>query len=84
MVMIKTWNSQTNTIEEALDLPKGSYAANFGFLVEQSVNPEHVLEAAEAIKNHEINAIVASQAGLICKAQELGVAFQDWAELKTF
>ncbi len=77
------WNSKTNTVEDAFNLPQGRYAANFGFLVEQSVNPEHVLDAASSIKESGLDCLAASQAGLICKAQELGVAFQDWAELKT-
>ena len=78
---MKTWN-QTNTVEQALELPTGSYYANFGFLVLQSVKPEHVLEAAAAIKESGLEITVASQAGLIVKAQENELAFESWAELK--
>ena len=75
---MKIW-TQNNTIEEALSLPEGSYAADFGFLVQQSVNPDHVLIAAQAIKENNIECTVASQAGLLVKAQESKVAFTDWA-----
>lgn len=78
------WNSKTNTIEESFNLPVGRIAANVGFLVEQSINPEHVLIAATALKNSGQDVTVASQAGLMVKAQELGLAFADWSELKPF
>ncbi len=75
----KVWNSQVNTIEQALDLPKGSYAADFGFLVQQSVDPNHVLEAAQAVKDSGEPITVATQAKLMVVAQEKGLAFTTWA-----
>ena len=78
---MQVW-TQDNTVQEALQLPVGSYAADFGFLVQQSVNPEHVLEAAQAFKTSGNDIVVASQAGLMVKAQETGIAFQSWAPIK--
>ena len=79
---LKTWNSKKNSLEEALELPKGRYVADFGGLrVDQSVELDTVVEAAQAILDSGQEITVASQAKLICKAQELELAFQDWAEL---
>ena len=75
---MKVWN-QSNSVEEAFELPEGRYGADFGFVVEQSISPHHVLEAATAIKESGKACTVASQAQLIVKAQEMGVAFTDWA-----
>lgn len=68
---------------DALTLPAGRYAANLGFLVEQSVNPEHVLEAATALLGSNQEFAVASQTGVIVKAQKMGVAFGEWLPLST-
>ena len=68
--------------ESALNLKEGSYAANFGFLCEQSVIPEHVIEAAEAFKKAGCGRKVYSQAGLIVAAQEEGLCFGSWSPLK--
>jgi hypothetical protein len=78
---MQVW-TQDNTVQEALQLPVGSYAADFGFLVQQSVNPKHVLEAAQAFKESNTEVMVASQAGLLVKAQEAGLAFETWAPIK--
>jgi hypothetical protein len=78
---VNIW-TQNDSVEKALELPKGRYAANFGFWVEQSVNPEYVLIASQSIVDNKIQCTVASQAGLIVKAQQAGVAFSDWAELR--
>lgn len=79
--MTKIW-TQNNTIEEALSLPEGSYAADFGFLVQQSVSPDSTLTAAQTIIDNQIQCTVASQAAIIVKAKESGVAFQNWADIK--
>ena len=75
--------TQNSSIESVNQLPVGRYAADFGFLVEQSVNPENVLIAAQALLNSKQEFVVASQAGLLVKAQQMGLAFEDWAPLKT-
>jgi hypothetical protein len=77
---MKVW-TQNNTVEEALSLPKGRYCADFGFRVEQSVEPDHVLLAAQALIDGNIQVTVASQAAIIVKAKQAGVAFENWAEL---
>lgn len=77
----RIWTTTKNTVEEALSLPEGKIAANFGFWVQQSVSPDSVLEAATILKEKEIEVTVASQAALIVKAQKEGIAFEDWAEL---
>lgn len=77
---MKVW-TQNNSVEEALSLPEGTYCANFGFLVQQSVEPDYVLMAAQAIIDNNIQCTVASQAAIIVKAKQAGVAFDTWAEL---
>ena len=79
---MNVWKSTDNSPEQALDLPKGSFAADFGFLVQQSVEPDHVLEAALALVETGKSVVAASQAKIIVAAQENGVAFTDWAPLK--
>ena len=74
----KIW-TQNDSIEAALNLPEGRYAADFGFLVQQSVSPDNVIEAAQAFKESGKEVMVASQSALLVKAQEEGIAFQDWA-----
>jgi len=97
--MTTTIWTQSGTIAEALGLPEGryaadvwveqganpehTYAADVGLWVEQDVDPEHTMIAANAIKNSGEEVMVATQAGLIVKAQELGVAFTDWCPLRT-
>ena len=81
---MKVWKSTENKSIDALELPTGRYAANFGFLCEQSVSPDQTLTAAEAIIESGNEVVAVSQAGLICKAQELEVAFTDWAPLHVF
>ena len=78
---MKVW-TQSNSSEEALSLPKGTYCANFGFLVQQSVEPDYVLMAAQAIIDNNIQCTAASQAAIIVQAQQSGVAFESWAELR--
>jgi hypothetical protein len=74
---MKVWNSKEHEADLILDLPEGSYAASiFG----QSVEPHHSVQAAEALKTLDQTVKVYSQAQAIVKAQELGVAFQDWME----
>lgn len=82
--MAKTWNPIQGKAEGALDLLEGRYAADIGFMVEQSVQSDHVLEAAQALADAKTNKVFASQAGVIVKAQELGLAFQDWGKLTLF
>lgn len=77
---MKVW-TQDNSAGEALSLPKGTYCANFGFLVQQSVEPDYVLQAAQAIIDNNIQIKAASQAAIIVKAKQAGVAFDTWAEL---
>lgn len=78
---MKVWNNQENTVDSILDLREGSYRASvFG----QSVEPHHSVEAAEALKTLPEAVRVYSQAQAIVKAQQLGVAFQDWMELALY
>lgn len=74
------WNSLKNTAEDALSLPEGSFAADFGFLVEQSVNPETILTTVTELKEKQIEIIAASQSGILVKAQENGL-LSNWARL---
>lgn len=73
--------TQENTVAEALELPLGCYAADLGFLCQQSVSPDDVLTAAQAFKDSETPVTVASQSALLVKAQEQGLALTDWAKL---
>jgi hypothetical protein len=76
---MKIWNSKDHSADDILELVEGSYAASiFG----QSVEPHHSVEAAEGLKTLPDVVKVYSQAQAIVKAQELGVAFQDWMELR--
>ena len=78
---MKVW-TQNNSVEQALSLPKGRYCANFASLCfQQSVEPDYVLMAAQAIIDNNIQCTVASQAAIIVKASQAGVAFDTWAEL---
>ena len=77
---MSVWNSLQNTANEALNLPKGSFAADFGFLVEQSVSPGMVIEAVTELREKQIDITVASQSGILVKAKEEGL-LEDWAEL---
>lgn len=80
---MKTWNSLTNTAEEALSLPEGSYLADFdGILVEQTVRSNHVLTAVNALKEQQIEITVASQSAVLVEAQKQKAAFQEWFPLK--
>lgn len=84
VMALKVWNSKKNTAEEALNLPKGRYCADVGFNVEQSVQPDYTLEAAQALIDSGVDKTVASQAKLYVVAQESGVYFQDWGKLSVF
>lgn len=79
--MTKIW-TQNNTLEEALSLPKGSYAADFDFLVEQTVKPEQTITAAQAIIDNNIQCYVASQAAIIVEAKKNKVAFDNWTNIE--
>lgn len=78
---MKAWNSKEHTADQILELTEGRY---FASIFEQSVQPEHAVEAAESLKGLDDEVKVYSQAQAIVKAQKLGVAFQDWLELRTF
>jgi hypothetical protein len=73
--------TQDSAVQDAFKLPKGKYCADFGFYVEQGVEPDHVLQAAQALLSSGESFAVASQAGVIVKAQELTDAFDGWAPL---
>jgi hypothetical protein len=47
-----------------LALPKGRFAANVGFWVEQSVDPETVLDVVTELQEKKIDLTVATQAGI--------------------
>ncbi len=85
---IKVWNSATNAAEDALELPKGRIGAyleweeNCGIWVEQTVDPDDVLEAAQALIDANEEVKVASQAKLLVIAQEKGLALQSWGEIR--
>jgi hypothetical protein len=74
------WNSLKNTVDEALRLPEGSFAADFGFLVEQSVSPDTVLEVVTELQEKQIDITVASQSGILVKAKEKGL-LESWTRL---
>ena len=74
------WNSLKNTAEEALALPEGDFAANFGFLVQQSVNQDDLIDLVEELKAKKIDITSATQGGIMVKAQKAGL-LQNWAEL---
>jgi hypothetical protein len=78
--MINVWDSTINSAEEALSLPEGKYISGIG--IEQQVERETTLEAATAIINGGLQVKAATQARIIVKAQERGVAFQDWTPLR--
>lgn len=82
---MKIW-TQNNSVEDALNLPEGSYAVNLGFWIQQSVEPRHTAEAAKAIlkvcqENGETYEGY-TQSELIVDAQNRGIAFSDWGELR--
>jgi hypothetical protein len=79
--MAKVW-TQDMPVDAALSLPEGRFAADFGFFVQQSVNPDHVLMAAQAIKDSKQIVVTASQAGVLVKDSELGLMPDSWAPLK--
>jgi len=55
------WNSLKNTVDEALALPEGSFAANFGgFVVEQSVDPETVLDVVTELQSKQLDLTAAT------------------------
>jgi hypothetical protein len=64
------WNSVKNSVDDALDLPKGSLMANFGFLCEVSFYPHEVAEIATALKEKSVDADVYTQAGLMILGQK--------------
>ena len=76
---MKVWNSKKNTADEILELIEGSYVAS---VFAQSVEPHHAVQASEALMTLDDEIKVYSQAQAIVKAQELGVAFQSWMELR--
>jgi len=70
--------TQNNTNEEALNLPLGNYAANFGFYVQQTVRAKQTIEAANFLKENNIECKVHSQAEIIVLAAKKG-CFSHWA-----
>ena len=88
------WTNEM-TVDQALELPKGCYVATINLLsidqpveplvVQQPVEPHMVAKSAEAIVAHfekeggEFKAY--SQAQLVVRSQEIGVAWQDWGKL---
>ena len=76
---MKVWNSTEHTAAQALDLPKGNLMANlFGMNVEQDVDPDKVLEAAQALCSSGLNVTAGTQAKIMVTAQKKDLAFQDW------
>lgn len=79
MATLRVWNSLNNTAEEALELAEGYYVADFGGLpVQQSVDADHTLEAAQALIDAGIELKATTQAKIIVTAQQQRVAFTDW------
>ncbi len=74
------WNSLKNTVDEALALPKGRFAADFGFWVEQSVSPDKVLDVVTELQEKQISITAVSQAGILVKAQENGL-LGEWGKI---
>lgn len=68
---------------DALNLKEGRIAADFGFLVQQSIDAQNVFDAATALveSGKEFKPCV-TQAAVMIQAQETGVCFTDWARLQ--
>lgn len=81
--VMKIWDSTIHKAEQSLEIPKGRYVADFGILIEQTVNPNDVLLAAKALIKAETKVKAATQSKILVAAQESGVAFSNWAEIKT-
>lgn len=77
---IKVWTHEMLALE-ALELPEGRLAADFGVLVQVSVTPKDTVEAARAIVSFCQDTGAAfeafSQAEVIVDAQKTGLVFQD-------
>jgi hypothetical protein len=74
------WKSTENTVEEALSLPKGTLIGNMdGLRFQDSVKPDHVIEAVAAIKLSEQIVIAGTQAKILVEAQARELAFTDFA-----
>lgn len=80
--MKATWNNKKDTVEDSLNLTKGILIGSPipGFLVQQSVEPDQVLEAATALQGYGEQVVLGSQAGLIVKAQQLKLAFGEYGK----
>lgn len=82
---MQIFNPTEHNPEQALELPTGRLAANFGFLIEQTVEPKNVFDAATALKEAGVNKKLFTQADVMVEAQKQGVWGTDWAaELSTF
>lgn len=79
MTTAKVKWTQDDSLEDALQLPKGRWAGSvYGLPVEQSVEPRYVDEAVKAIKDKGIQLEAFTQAEIIVKAENLKIAFQGW------
>ena len=83
--------SQDSSVKDSLALPVGRYyssiainpGSSYLMNIEQTVNPEDVLEAAQALLGSGKTFAVATQAGVIVKAQQEGLAFTDSCKMNT-
>lgn len=78
------WNSIGNSIKEALDLPLGRIGIDMGLCVECLIRSDKTLIAAYALKEYYLEYpyddsifVIKTQAELIMKAQEVGLAFAE-------
>ena len=79
--MANVWE-KGDSLSQALDLPVGRYYADFGFLVEQSVEPHQLQEAVEAVNKSDQDGSFVSQSQTLVFAQEKGLAFDSWAPIR--
>ena len=76
--------NQDSSVEDSLTLPTGRYYSSIASMnIEQSVKPEDVLEAAQALLDSGKSFVAATQAGLIVKAQQEGLAFTNNCKMNT-
>lgn len=77
---VTVWDSTKHGFDEALELPQGSYCADFGFLVEQSVSLGDLDETITELKQKNIAITATTQAAILVKAQQNGL-LDNWAKL---
>jgi hypothetical protein len=80
---VTVWDSSKHDYNDALDLPKGRFYADFGFNVEQSVSLDSLAKVIDELKEKGVVITARSQAAILVNAQLNGL-LQDWARLGMF